>query len=142
MMAEDGCKVCGASLTAGLGWCGQCYTPTLRAVAGPVVPERDPYPDDLRFVPAVPRRRPRIAEVRQEPSYSHWRGSPTTFGPLAKVVITLGVLLIGTSLVLFVARFAEITGRTGLGYVMLWAGAYLVAAVLVLSQVWKRGRVR
>lgn len=129
-MPLDNCNACGARISPGLTWCGRCYTPVLRVIVGPTVPGR-----------AGPHRRPEIQPPR-EPVYSHWRGSPTTFGPFAKLAITIVLLALGIACYPLVSGWAGSLGQPSLGFVAFYVWGYFSVAALVLTQVWKRGRVR
>ncbi|MGQ0668469.1 MAG: hypothetical protein ACT4PO_02150 [Actinomycetota bacterium] len=126
----DKCSACGGRISPGLTWCGRCYTPVLRVIVGPALPDR-----------AGPRRRPEI-EPPPEPVYSHWRGGPTTLGPLAKLAITIGLLGLGLACYPLASGWAESLGEPSLGFVAFFVWGYFAVAALLLTQLWKRGRIR
>ena len=101
------CSSCGARLREGSSFCGQCY----QVVAPAEVPRSAP-PADLRFLP----------------TYSRWRKTDTTFGPLGRSVWTVLVLL-----VMAMAVFSQNPFAIG--------PLCLLGAPLVLRSVWAKGRV-
>ncbi len=134
------CSACGADLSPDISWCPRCYAPVLRAVARSAAPERDEFADDIRFVPAntrIPR-----PEERRVADASLVRGSATTFGPAVKMALTVGFVVVGLAALPLVTRWNDLPGRTGPGFVFFYAGLLILAAVLVLAQIWRHGRVR
>ena len=89
-----------------MAWCGQCFAP----VGAPVVP------------PA-----PVAQEQRHLPTYTRWRKTATTFGPVGRVLWTLMALLLIALCVFSQDPFAVV--------------AALVVAFAVLRSVWKRARL-
>lgn len=107
------CASCGAGLRPDATWCGQCFAAVGGAAPPPVVPGRP-----------VPARE----ELQLTQVYSRWQGGPTSFGPVGRVVLTLLVLLVGLWLL-------ETNPIGGVVYALL-------AAPLVLREVWKRSAVQ
>lgn len=103
------CERCGATNKPGSAWCGMCHG----SLGSPstVAPVRTAPPRDLPAQVVV----------------SRWRGSDTTFGPVGRVLWTVGVLLL-FALCLFSRDPFAIAG---------WG---LVGAPLVLRSVWAKGR--
>ncbi len=121
------CPSCGARLAPDLAWCGQC----LRAL-----------PRESTSPAAVARRLPQ--PERHEAIYSRWKGGPTSFGPVGRILMTLGVvagLAIGEpmfrGLVLSSVGF-DIPASGALG---LYLAAAIPAGIFLLTRVWKRARV-
>lgn len=135
------CSNCGGSLSAGLAWCPRCYTPVLGAIVRPAVPERDEYPDDLRIEPAWTSWRMPKPDPAHEPVYSRWHGSETTFGLVGRVGITVGMIAAAVVAIPILLNFADDAGRPAYAFVMFWGAVLVAAAVLVLTQVWRRGRI-
>jgi hypothetical protein len=102
------CSTCGARLRAESDFCGQCFT----AVTPAVAPRTGPPPGELRFTP----------------SYSRWRKTDTTFGPLGRSLWTLAVVL-----VMAMAVFSQNPFAIG--------PLCLIFAPVVLRSVWAKGRV-
>ena len=124
------CTTCGARVTPDLEWCGQC----LRAVAAP---EPDPRVGPRMLL--SPARGP-----THEAVHSRWYGGATWFGPLARIFMTLGVLMavpVGypmlRGLILATVGF-DIPGR---GLVLLWLAVAIPGAMFLLARVWSRTRV-
>jgi hypothetical protein len=101
------CSSCSASMPAGADWCGQCYAPVAPVAA-------------TRFVPA---QAPVVLET-----YSRWRKTDSSFGPVGRVSWTVGVAAVG-------GLFLFSTDPFAIG------GWFLIAAPLILRGVWKRARV-
>lgn len=102
------CSSCGATLRAGSGFCGQCYASVTRA-------------EPSRPVPSAER-------LRLLPTYSRWRKTDTTFGPVGRTAWTVMVVL-----VMAMAVFSQNPFAIG--------PLCLVFAPLVLRSVWAKGRV-
>ena len=113
------CTACGASLLVGATWCAQCFEPVAAAAAtvssnwqGPVAP---------------PARAERAMRT------TRWAKTDTTFGPVGRLLATLGLLV---PLVVMVVG--------GLADPFVWGGAAVWGAVIMpwgLRDVWKAGRV-
>jgi hypothetical protein len=108
------CAGCGAANREGAAWCGQCHT----ALATPTTVS----------APALGRPVARREELATRPTYSRWRTSATTFGPVGRVAWTLAVLL-----VMAMAAFSQNPFAIG--------PLCFIAAPLVLRSVWAKGRV-
>jgi hypothetical protein len=98
------CASCAASMRPDAAWCGQCFAK--------VAPSR--------FVPA--------AAVVAVPTFSRWRKTATSFGPVGRVSWTVGVAAVGGLCLFSLDPFAI-------------GGWFLIAAPLILRSVWKRARV-
>jgi hypothetical protein len=106
------CPSCGAALRSGTSWCGQCFAPVAAGVAA-----------------AAPSARPVVEqELPAYRTYSRWRKTTTTFGPVGRVLWTLGVVLL-MALSLFSQNPFAI------------APLCFVLPPLVLRSVWAKGRL-
>ena len=115
----DRCASCGATLTAGAGWCGQCFS-AVTAAATPV----------STFRPAAAIARPALQLPERT---TRWGQTPTTFGPVGRVVATL--LLLVPLVVMVVGGFVVMFS---------WGGAAAYAAIIVpwaLRDIWRAGRI-
>jgi len=107
------CPACAAALPAGAQWCGQCFAqvPSYDAfVPGAALPDQ----------PVVMRT-------------TRWGKTPTTFGPLGRIIATIGLLI----------PLAVMTGG-GFAVMFSWGGALVYAVVILpwgLRDVWQAGRV-
>ena len=101
------CSSCGAGLAPAAAWCGQCFTP----VGGPALP------------PA-----PVAAQQQHLPTYSRWRKTTTTFGPVGRVLWTVLVVL-----VMAMAVFSQNPFAIG--------PLCFILPPLVLRSVWAKGRL-
>jgi hypothetical protein len=123
----DACPSCGARVTADATWCGQCFTSIDRSPAA------------LAGI-----RGPRPAQRLHEATYSRWRGGATSFGPLGRIVMTIGVLL-GLAIGYPLARgliFATVgMDVPGTGFLLMYAAIAAVAGAWLLSRVWRKARV-
>ena len=104
------CRLCGATSRAEAAWCSQCLAPVVE-------------PPGLSRLETAPRRSP---SPTRTPTYSRWRGGPTSFGPWGRVGFTLGYGLLVTWMI-----FAN-----PIGLILL-----LVLGPWVLRDVWKKARV-
>ncbi len=103
------CPHCAATARPGASFCGQCHE-TLGRVEVPA-----------RFVPR--------AEERVLPTYSRWRSTATTFGPVGRVVWTLAMVLVAAMSVFSQNPFAI-------------GPLCFLGVPLVMRSVWAKGRVR
>jgi hypothetical protein len=109
--APANCRSCGAALPPSVRWCSLCN-------------ERV-----LEFSPREPvHTGGYVGELHTEPRYTRWRSSPTTFGPLGRIVVTLAVILMGP--------WTAISAFT-----IIYLPAWIMLATLILKQVWLRQRV-
>jgi len=113
------CHACGAVLTPAAEWCGQCYAR---------VPAGTPFTPYTPFTPG--------ATLPTEPvrwRTTRWGKTPTTFGPLGRVLATIGLLI----------PLAIMIGG-GFAVIFSWGGAAVYAAVILpwgLRDVWQQGRL-
>jgi len=108
------CTRCGAALPAAAEWCSQCYT-KVPAIGGFRPPGAD--------LPAAPVR---LRTTR-------WGKTPTTFGPVGRLVATIGLLI----------PLAIMTAG-GFAIMFSWGGALIYAAIILpwgLRDVWQAGRI-
>jgi hypothetical protein len=127
------CPTCGAHVVDDLEWCNQCYS-ALRA---------DPTPVATAEVESV-RSNIGLPDVKIEPEFSRWRGGPTSFGPLGRILLTLGVLvmlIVGYPLLRGLIYSIIGLDIPGVGLVVLYACAALPAGGYMLNRVWKRERI-
>jgi hypothetical protein len=135
------CPSCGARVADDLEWCNQCYAalpaaeaPAEPAVASPVEGER----------PLWTRAHIGNPPVKIEPEFSRWRGGATSFGPLGRGLLTLGVivmLIVGYPILrglIFTVIGMDVPGD---GLILLYAVAAIPAAAYLLNRVWKRERI-
>lgn len=133
------CPNCGAHVADDLQWCNQCYA-ALTRVPEPVATEAVVASDRplwVRSGTAAPR-------LDTHTEFSRWRGGTTSFGPIGRILLTVGVillLLIGYPLLRgLVYSFAGMD-IPGTGFVILYACAAIPCSIYMLSRVWKRERV-
>jgi hypothetical protein len=79
------------------------------------------------------------------PTYSRWRGGPTSFGPVGRVVLSFLAILLGLvgypmSRGLMVASVGF--DVPGTGYVLLYTVFAAAAEVYLFSRIWRRERIR
>ncbi|MEO8424341.1 MAG: hypothetical protein ABI595_10605 [Actinomycetota bacterium] len=134
------CPTCGAHVADDLEWCNQCYSalPPVQAPAST---------DDVEAPPQRPlwvRSNIGQPEEKIEPEFSRWRGGATSFGPVGRILLTLGVivmLIVGYPLLrglIFSFIGMDIPGG---GLIVLYVCAALPAAAYMLNRVWKRERI-
>ena|SRR3954469_13254778 len=117
------CSACGAALAG--DWCGQCFAP--RSAPGAVAVAVAVAPTSFRAVSSTPAPAPLTRATR-------WGKTPTTFGPLGRLVATFALLV---PLALMVVG--------GMADPFVWGGAgvwLLVVMPWALRDIWKAGRVR
>jgi hypothetical protein len=69
-----------------------------------------------------------VGQLRVERRYSRWRASPTTFGPVGRVLATLAVILMGP--------------WTGISmFTILYVPVWITVSVMILKQIWQRQKV-
>jgi hypothetical protein len=137
------CPTCGAHVVDDLEWCNQCYS-KLPAVQAPA-------PIEVGESPADPERplwvRSNIGQpdVKIAPEFSRWRGGATSFGPVGRALLTIGVLVmmvVGYPLLrglIYAVGGVDIPGR---GLIVLYACAALPGGAYMLNRVWKPERIR
>lgn len=92
-------------------WCGLCQQPVLE------LSPRDPVHIGNY-----------VGALRVESRHSRWRSSPTTFGPVGRVLATLAVLLMGPWTAISV-------------FTILYVPVWIMLAIIILRQVWQRQKV-
>lgn len=136
------CPDCGAQVAGDLTWCNQCYSALPAAPAPAAAMGREPPADVDR--PLWVRSNIGQPDVRIEPEFSRWRGGATSFGPIGRTLLTLGVLvmlIVGYPLLRGLIYSVGGVDIPGVGLVVLYACAALPAGAYMLSRVWKRERV-
>lgn len=133
------CPTCGAHVVEDLGWCNQCYSALTAATppADAVVVEPAERPLWVRSNVGQP-------DVKIAPEFSRWRGGATSFGPIGRVLLTLGVivmLIVGYPLLRGLIFSIIGLDIPGFGLVVLYTCAALPAGAYVLNRVWKRERI-
>ena len=82
--------------------------------------------------------------VKIEPEFSRWRGGATSFGPIGRAFLTLGVivlLIVGYPILrglIFTVIGMDVPGN---GLIVLYAAAAIPGAAYLLARVWKRERI-
>jgi hypothetical protein len=136
------CPSCGAHIVDDLEWCNQCYA-KLPAAPAPRTPRVGDPPADGRPSPWV-RSNIGRPDGRIEPAFSRWRGGATSFGPVGRTLLTLGVLamlVVGYPLLRGLVYTVGGIDIPGTGLVVLYACAAIPAGTFMLSRVWKRERI-
>ncbi|HET7531424.1 MAG TPA: zinc ribbon domain-containing protein [Mycobacteriales bacterium] len=120
----DRCSSCGAVLTAGATWCGQCFA----AAAPPAPPAPASAPTTAWAGPAVP-----AAGSERLMRTTRWAKTDTTFGPVGRVLATVALLV--PFVVMVVGGIAD---------PFVWGGAAVWGLVIMpwgLRDVWKAGQL-
>ncbi len=82
--------------------------------------------------------------VKIQPEFSRWRGGATSFGPIGRAFLTLGVivlLVVGYPILrglIFTVIGMDVPGN---GLIVLYAAAAIPGAAYLLARVWKRERI-
>jgi hypothetical protein len=136
------CPSCGAHVADDLEWCNQCYS-ELPAVQAPVATAVGDGPSEVSR-PLWVRSNIGQPDVKNEPEFSRWRGGATSFGPVGRSLLTLGVIvmvIVGYPLLRGLIYTVGGVDIPGVGLMVLYAGVALPAAAYMLSRVWKRERI-
>jgi len=134
------CPSCGAHVADDLEWCNQCYA-ALPAVEAPAIPADSPAEGER---PLWTRAHIGNPPVKIEPEFSRWRGGATSFGPIGRSFLTLGVivlLVVGYPILrglIFTVIGMDVPGN---GLIVLYAAAAIPGAAYLLARVWKRERI-
>jgi hypothetical protein len=130
------CPSCRANVADGLAWCNQCY-----ASLAPEPAAQTSLPDER---PLWLRSNAPVARIEQATEFSRWRKGPTSFGPVGRVLLTLGVL------VLLVVGYPLLRGLMvasvgfdvpGTGFVIMYVCVAIPSGAYLLNRVWKRDRI-
>ena len=130
------CPSCRARVADELAWCNQCYT-SLAPAAAPEASAPDERPLWLRSDASGSR-------IEQASEFSRWRKGPTSFGPIGRLLLSLGVL------VLLVVGYPFLRGFMvasvgfdvpGTGFVIMYVCVAIPTGAYLLSRVWKRQRI-
>ncbi|HET7311588.1 MAG TPA: hypothetical protein VFJ17_09705 [Mycobacteriales bacterium] len=121
----DRCPACGAALSPGVVWCGQCFAAVPQTGAGAVAPTvvSTTWAGPVAAAPSADR-------VMRT---TRWAKTDTTFGPAGRVLATVGLLV----------PFAVMVVG-GITDPFVWGGAAVWGLVIMpwgLRDVWKAGRV-
>jgi hypothetical protein len=133
------CPTCGAHVADDLEWCNQCYA-ALPAVPAPIT--TDAPAETAR--PLWVRSNVGQPEAKTEPAFSRWRGGATSFGPVGRILLTLGViamLIVGYPLLRGLIFSIIGLDVPGAGLIVLYVCAALPAGAYMLNRVWKRERI-
>ncbi len=138
-MATESCPSCGAKVYAGQSWCGQCFA----SLGDPPAPAATS--DPAATAPPLSTRMPAPRGPAHVPTYSRWRGGPTSFGPAGRIVLSVLAILLGIvgypmSRGLMVASVGF--DVPGTGYVLMYAVVAVAGELYLFSRIWKRGRIR
>jgi hypothetical protein len=136
------CPSCGAHVVDDLEWCNQCYS-ALPAVQEPATTTALDAPDNANR-PLWVRSNMGQPEVKITPEFSRWRGGATSFGPLGRSLLTLGVivmLIVGYPLLRGLIYAVGGMDIPGVGLVVLYACAAIPGGVYMLNRVWKPERI-
>jgi len=118
------CTSCGARADAELDWCPRCFAP-LR------VADKTNSINEGLATPSPP----------DEDVLSRWRAGATTFGPRAKIAITLAVLGLDVAGFLLAHVFVTTFGRPGWAFVVFYLGIAVYVTAFFLRHVWAKVKV-
>ncbi len=133
------CPNCGARVADDLEWCNQCYA-ALTRVPEPVAVEPPPADDRplwVRSGTAAPR-------LETHTEFSRWRGGATSFGPIGRILLTVGVfLMLAIGYPLLRGLIFSLAGMDvpGAGFMIMYAFVAIPSGIYLLSRVWKRERI-
>lgn len=121
------CHACGASVSTAAEWCGQCYAPRDRAATGLMATPPGSIMAPTRPVPAAATLPPQVIRSR-------WRKTKTTFGPVGRIIATVGLIL---PFIFFVV-IGILTGGFTIFGAVIWG---FIIMPWGLRDVWKAGQV-
>lgn len=132
MDTMETCPNCGARVSPGLDWCGQCQARLPR-------PEAERVPLDLVLRGRLPK-----SEPAAKPVFSRTKAGATSFGAVGRAIMTLLLLIavpIGYPMtrgmaVAFVGL--DIPGRGFMIYYFIFVSPFVA---YVLYRIWRRARV-
>jgi hypothetical protein len=133
------CPSCGARVVDDLEWCN-ARLPAVQAPAATAVMDASVNADRPLWV----RSNMGQPEVKITPEFSRWRGGATSFGPLGRAMLTLGVvvmLIVGYPLLRGLIYAVGGMDIPGMGLVVLYACAAIPGGVYMLNRVWKPERI-
>jgi hypothetical protein len=117
------CHACGASVSADVEWCGQCYAPLGRASAAAT-------PGSIM----APTRHVPVATLPPQVIKTRWRKTKTTFGPVGRILATIGLIV---PLIFFI-----VAGILSGGLTIFGAGIWgFVIMPWGLRDVWRAGQL-
>ncbi len=127
------CPKCRAHVGAGMTWCGQCFTSLAATDAASDGPRLSPW-ERSRAEPSV--------EVA--PEFSRWKGGPTHFGPVGRILMSIGLmlgLLVGYPWLRGLIFAVGGVVVPGTGFLIMYVAVALPAGLFVFGKIWKRVRV-
>jgi len=131
------CPNCNASVADDLAWCNQCYAALARPAEASPAPAEDERPLWVRTGIATSR-------LETHTEFSRWRGGATSFGPIGRILLTIGVLLllaIGYPILRGLIFSFGGMDVPGVGFMIMYAVVAVPSGLYLLSRVWKRERV-
>ena len=127
------CPSCDAIVAEGLTWCGQCFA---------AVPTGDPTTASGLQARLRPQSAP-IRDVVAAQRFSRWGASATSFGPVGRILLTIG-LIIGL-IVGFPMGLAGVELMVGSipsqGFLALYLVLAVPAGIWCASRIWRSVRV-
>jgi len=133
------CPSCGAHVVDELEWCNQCYG-ALKPAPVPA-PAQAPAPGER---PLWVRSNIGPPPLKMTHEFSRWRGGATSFGPIGRLLLTLGVfLLLAVGYPLLRGLVFAVGGMDipGIGFLIMYLCVAVPGGAYMLSWVWKRERV-
>jgi hypothetical protein len=133
------CEKCGASLAPEAEWCGQCLTPVRRGRGSGVGGSALASGSLFTRTKSGPNTTP-----EHEVVYSRWKGGPESFGPIARVLLTIGLFL---GLVVLYPIWYGLIGGPMLGIPNVYTNVTFAIVAIglgawALKTIWKRARVK
>lgn len=139
------CGACGANLSGDIDWCPRCYAPARGRTGGPAAAAPGPA-GGLEPAPAQPLFIPsgRVGFAPPPPEepvhHSRWRAGPTSFGPVGRLLLSVGVLVLGVLAYVLILVNVGIPPSPSSGLV--FAIVYTPVAVWMWSRIWRPERTR
>jgi hypothetical protein len=132
MSMTSTCDRCGAIAAPSAEWCGQCF--------GPLPHEPEPTPLQMRLRPQAPPK----GETMPAAVYSRWRTSDTSFGPIGRTLLTIGLVLALIAGEPMLRGFIVVSvgfDVPGPGFVIFYVVVAIPAGLYLASRIWRRVRI-
>jgi hypothetical protein len=126
------CRACGATAAPSAEWCGQCFAELPH--------EPEPAPLQMLLRPQAP---PKV-EVARAAVYSRWRSSDTSFGPIGRALLTIGLvmaLIAGEPILRGFILMSVGFDVPGSGFLLLYLAVAIPVGIYVAGRVWRRVRI-
>ena len=81
---------------------------------------------------------------RAQATFSRWRGSDTSFGPIGRILLTIGAIILLVAGEPMLRGFIVVSigfDVPGTGFIVLYVVAAIPAGIYLFGRIWKRTRI-